>query len=54
MPLETGSGKKTISDNIGELMRSYKKKGSIGTSTPKSGKAAQKQAIAIAYHKAGE
>ena len=38
----------SLSDNISELMRSYKRKGTIGTSTPKSNKAAQKQAIAIA------
>lgn len=35
-------------------MRSYKKKGKIGTSKPKSKKQAQKQAVAIALSKAGK
>jgi hypothetical protein len=52
MPLAEGSSKKTISSNIAEIMRSYHKKGSIGTSHPKSGKKAQKQAAAIAFAKA--
>jgi hypothetical protein len=34
-------------------MRSYKKKGKIGTSRPKSKAKAQKQAVAIALSKAG-
>lgn len=54
MPLKSGSSKKTISSNIGEMVRSYKKKGSIGTSKPKSTTAAVKQAAAIAYEKAGK
>ena len=54
MPLMPGSGKSVISSNIEELMRSFKRKGKIGTSTPKSGKAAVKQAAAIAYSKARE
>lgn len=54
MPLKKGKSKKTISKNIGELVKSYKKKGSIGTSHPKSKKAAQKQAVAIALSKAKE
>lgn len=49
MPLMPGKSKVTLADNIEELMRSYKSKGSIGTSIPKNKKAAQKQAIAIAY-----
>lgn len=40
--------KKAISSNISEIMHSYKRKGTIGTSKPKSAKKAQKQAIAIA------
>lgn len=54
MPLKKGSSKKTISKNIGELMRSFKKTGKIGTSEPESTKEAQKQAAAIAYSKAGK
>lgn len=54
MPLKSGSSQKTISTNIGEMVRSYKKKGSIGSSKPKSVAAAAKQAAAIAYEKAGK
>ena len=54
MPLKRGSSQKTISANIGEMVRSYKKKGSIGSSKPKSVEAATKQAAAIAYDKAGK
>lgn len=49
-----GKGKKTLADNIDELMASYKDKGSLGTSKPKNAKAAQKQALAIAYSKQRE
>ncbi len=52
MPLKSGKSKKTISANIGEIVSSYKKKGTIGTSKPKSKKAAVKQAVAIALSKA--
>lgn len=54
MPLKKGSSKKTISANIGEIVRDYKKDGMIGTSKPKSKAAAVKQAAAIAYDKAGK
>lgn len=54
MPLKRGSSRKTISANIGEMVRAYKEKGSIGTSKPKSVAAATKQAAAIAYEKAGK
>ncbi len=54
MPLKKGSSQKTISSNIGELVRTYKDKGAIGTSKPKSKKAAIKQAVAIAYSTAGK
>jgi hypothetical protein len=54
MPLKKGSSQKTISSNIGEIVRDYKKDGKIGTSKPKSKAAAVKQAAAIAYDKAGK
>lgn len=54
MPLKRGSSQKTISANIGEMVRSYKDTGKIGTSKPKSTAAAAKQAAAIAYEKAGK
>ncbi len=54
MPLKKGSSQKTISRNIGELVGTYKEKGRIGTSKPKSKAAAVKQAAAIAYDKAGK
>ena len=54
MPLKKGSSQKTISSNIGELVRTFKESGKIGTSKPKSKAAAIKQAAAIAYDKAGK
>lgn len=54
MPLKKGSSQKTISGNIGEMVRSFKKTGKIGTSKPKGEKAAIKQAAAIAYSTAGK
>jgi hypothetical protein len=54
MPLKKGSSQKTISRNIGEIVRDYKKDGMIGTSKPASKTAAVKQAAAIAYAKAGK
>jgi len=51
--LKSGKSKKVVSENISEVMRSYKKKGKIGTSRPKSKAKAQKQAVAIALSKAG-
>lgn len=54
MPLKKGRSKKTISRNIGELIRGFKKKGKIGSSRPKSGAAARRQAVAIAFAKAGK
>ena len=52
MPIKKGKSKKVISENISEIIRSYKKKGKIGTSRPKSAKKAQQQAIAIAMSSA--
>jgi len=54
MPLKSGKSQKTISRNISEVMKSYEKKGTIGTSKPKSKKKAQQQAVAIALSKAGK
>ena len=51
MPLKKGKTDKILNKNITELMGTYKKSGKIGTSKPKSKKAAQKQAAAIAYSK---
>ena len=54
MPLKRGSSQKTISGNISEMVRKYKKTGSIGTSKPASKGKAVKQAVAIALSKAGK
>ncbi len=54
MPLKRGSSQKTISTNIGEMVRSFKESGKIGTSKPKGKRAAMRQAAAIAYRKAGK
>jgi hypothetical protein len=54
MPLKKGSSQKTISGNIGEMVTKFKKTGDIGTSSPKSKKAAVKQAVAIALTTAGK
>jgi len=52
VPIKKGKSKKTISKNIREVVRSYKKTGRIGTSRPKSGQAARAQAVAIALESA--
>ena len=49
MPLKKGSSQKTISTNIGEMVRKFKDTGKIGTSRPGSVRKAVKQAGAIAY-----
>lgn len=54
MPLKKGSSQKTISGNISEMIRKFKKTGSIGTSKPTSKKKAVKQAVAIALSTAGK
>jgi hypothetical protein len=48
MPLK--KGKKNISKNISELVKTYYTKGKIGTSKPKNKKDAIKQAIAISLN----
>jgi hypothetical protein len=54
MPLKTGSSKKVIGANVKELVGSFKKKGTIGTSKPASKAKAVKQAVAISLDKAGK
>ena len=54
MPLMKGKSAKTISKNIGEMVRGFKEFGKIGTSKPASVRKAVKQASAIAYSKAGK
>lgn len=48
MPLSQGSSKKTVVENIRELMHSFRRTGKIGTSHPKNKGKADKQAVAIA------
>jgi len=52
MPLKSGKSKKVIQKNVEELIDTYKDKGKIGTSKPRSKAKAIKQAVAIAYSKA--
>lgn len=47
MPLKKGKSKKTIAKNIGTLVKEYRAKG-------KTGEKARKQAVAVAYSKAGK
>ncbi len=54
MPIKAGKSKKTFVGNIREIMHSFKRKGTIGTSTPASPAKAVKQAVAIAYAKQRE
>ena len=54
MPLKKGKSRKTVSGNIREMVKSFKKRGKLGNSKPKSKKAAIKQAVAIALKKAGK
>lgn len=53
MPFKKGKSKKVVSENISEGMRSYKKKGTFGTSTPPNAEKARSQIVAAALKKAG-
>lgn len=54
MPLKAGTSASTHSKNVEEMIRAFKKSGSIGNSRPGSMKKALAQANAAAYRKAGE
>ncbi len=54
MPLMKGSSKSVVSSNIKTLVDDWQRDGSIGTSHPPTKKKAVKQAIAIAFSKAGK
>jgi len=49
MPLKRGATQATVSGNIAEMIKSWKKTGKIGTSRPKNLREAMRQASAIAY-----
>lgn len=49
MPLIKSKSKSAFKSNVKELVDTYKEKGKIGTSKPKSKSSAAKQAVAIAY-----
>jgi (p)ppGpp synthase/HD superfamily hydrolase len=49
MPLIRNQSKEAFGKNVSELINAYKKKGKIGSSSPKSKAKARKQALAIAF-----
>lgn len=49
MPLIKSKSKKAFSKNVSEVVNSYKAKGTIGNTHPKSAEHARKIAVAIAY-----
>lgn len=51
MPLKKGKSKKTRSANIAEMMRSWKKTGKIGNTTPRDAQHAMQIATAAAFTK---
>lgn len=51
MPLAKGKGRKTVSNNIKEMLHSYKQSGSIGNTKPRNMKHARRIASAAAYRK---
>jgi hypothetical protein len=52
MPLKPGGARETISGNIAEMLRSWKRTGKIGNTSPRSMKEARRIAAAAAYTKA--
>lgn len=52
MPLESGKGQKHVSNNIGEMMKSYQQTGKIGNTHPQNRDHAMRIAAAAAYSEA--
>lgn len=53
MPLKKGHSLETMRGNIGEILRSHKRKGTIGNIKPRSKAHARRIAVAVAAKKAG-